>query len=241
MLLRVLALMMVVGAAASGAVFSFYSGFNTAGDTEGWTIKTYGYLSPGGTGPVQVGSGGYSGGYLQTEDTMDGFLFFIAPGTWGGDLYGGTLSFYLRNENPGNYSLGVSPQPVLWVTDGTTNLFALRGGTLPGVTGTGWTANSVVLDGSFANWSTNPSSLAAPGAGVVSTVLSNVTQMGILADWVTRWNGHPAGCNSPSGSCVDITGLDEVRLFSAEIPEPGSMGLVLAGLAGLALWWKRAL
>ena len=241
MLSRVLAVMMIVGAAASGAVFSFSSSFETG--TEGWTIKTYGYMSAGGTGPAQVASGGYSGGYLQTEDTMDGFLFFIAPVTWVGNLYGGTLSFYLRNENPGNYSLGVSPQPVLWVTDGTTNLFALRGGTLPGVTGTGWTANSVILDGSFSNWSTNPSSLVAPGVGVVNTVLTNVAQIGILADWVTRWNGHPAGCNSPSGSCVDITGLDEVRLYNGEIviPEPGTVSLVLAGLAGLALWRKRAL
>lgn len=242
MLPRVLGVMMVMGAAASGAVFNFYSGFNTPGNTEGWTIRTYGYVPLGGTGPVQVASGGYSGGYLQTEDAMDGFLFFIAPGAWGGDLYGGTLSFYLRNENPGNYYFStLNPQPVLWVTDGTTNLFALRGGTLPGVTGTGWTANSVILDGSFSNWSTNPSSLAAPGAGVVNTVLSNVTQLGILADWVTRWNGHPAGCNSPSGSCVDITGLDEVRLYSGEIviPEPGTVGMVLAGLAGLTLWRRR--
>jgi hypothetical protein len=238
--LRLMALMTAAAAMAPAAVFSYYSGFNTAGDTEGWTIKTYGYLPPGGTGPAQVAAGGYSGGYLETEDKMDGFLFFIAPGTWSGDLYGGTLSFYLRNENPGNYSLGVSPQPVLWVTNGTTNLFALRGGTIPGVVGTGWTANSIVLDAGFANWSTNPSSLVAPAPGVVAAVLSGVTQMGILADWVTRWDGHPAGCNSPSGSCVDITGLDEVRLVSAEIPEPGTLGLLGAGLAALWAWRRRA-
>lgn len=238
MLLRVLAVMMVLGVtAASGAVFSFYSGFNSG--TEGWTVKTYGYAPPGGTGPVQVAAGGYSGGYLETEDTMDGFLFFIAPGSWSGDLYGGTLSFYLRNENPGNYGIGVSPQPLLWVTDGSTNLFVLRGGTMPGVVGTGWTGNSMVLDSAFSNWSTNPSSLVAPAPGVVNTVLSNVTQIGILADWVTRYDGHPAGCNSPSGSCVDITGLDEVRLLS-EIPEPGTMGLLMAGLAAMAVWRRRA-
>lgn len=240
MAIRLLAVLVMLGAAAPAAVFNFYSGFNTPGDTEGWTIKTYGYVPPGGTGPVQVAAGGYSGGYLETEDAMDGFLFFMAPGTWSGDLYGGTLSFYLRNENPGNYGIGVSPQPLVWVTDGSTNLFVLRGGTMPGVVGTGWTGNSMVLDSAFPNWSTNPSSLVAPGPGVVSTVLSSVTQIGILADWVTRYDGHPAGCNSPSGSCVDITGLDEVRLYGGEIPEPGTMGLLAAGLAALAVWRRRA-
>lgn len=239
MVARILiAVLMAAAFTAQGAVFYFHSAFDTAGDTEGWTIKTFGYAPPGGTGPVQVNSGGMSGGYLETEDTMDGFLFFIAPGTWSGDLTGGVLSFYLRNENPGNYSLGSSPQPVLWVTDGTTNLFALRGGTIPGVLGTGWTPNVITLNESFSNWSTSPSSLVAPGAGVVTTVLSSVTQIGILADWVTRWDGHPAGCNSPSGSCVDITGLDEVTLTN--IPEPGTLGLLGAGLAALALRRKRA-
>lgn len=234
----VLVIMALVAAAAQGAVFNFYSGFNTAGDTEGWTIKTYGYVPPGGTGPVQVASGGWSGGYLQTEDTMDGFLFFIAPGTWSGNLYGGGLSFYLRNENPGNYTLSPNPQPVLWVTDGTTHLFALRGGTIPGVVGTSWTANSIVLDGSFTNWSTSPSSLVAPAPGVVATVLSGVTQIGILADWVWRYGGHPAGCNNPYGeSCVDITGLDEVTLTN--IPEPGTVDLLGAGLAALVMWRRR--
>lgn len=240
MVTRILiAVLMAAAFTAQGAVFYFHSAFDTAGNTEGWTIKTYGYAPPGGTGPVQVAWGGWSGGYLETEDTMDGFLFFVAPGSWSGDLTGGVLSFYLRNENPGNYSQGAGPQPVLWVTDGTTNLFVLSGGTLPGVQGTGWTANVMTLNDSYPNWSTSPSSLVAPGAGVVMTVLSNVTQIGILADWVWRYNGHPAGCNNPYGqSCLDITGLDEVTLTN--IPEPGTLGLLGAGLAALAFRRKRA-
>jgi hypothetical protein len=74
---------------------------------------------------------------------------------------------------------------------------------------------------------------------VVSTVLSNVTQVAILGDWVSRYYGHPLGCNIPDNDCRDITGLDEVRLYSSEIPEPGTAGLLLLGLAAAA-GWRRA-
>lgn len=253
MSMRLLALLVMLGAAAPAAVFNFYSGFNTPGDTEGWTITNLctfpGCVVPGGSGPVQVGSGGVSGGHLQATDTHPGFLYFIAPGTWSGNLYGGTLSFYLRNENPANYSTytaTVSPQPVVWISDGTTNLFAIwgytsnpTGGALPGVSGTTWTPNLLTLDSGFPNWSLLPSSIVAPGPGIVASVLSNVTQLGILSDWVSNFTGAPV-CNSPSGNCTDITGLDEVRLYGGEIPEPGTVGLLAAGLAALAVWRRRA-
>jgi hypothetical protein len=232
---RLLMMLLLAAASLPGAVFNFSSSFETG--TEGWTIKTYGFASPGGTGPVQVASGGASGGYLETEDTMNGFLFFIAPPTWTGDFTGGTLSFYLRNQNPGNY--GGSVQPLVWLTDGTTDLFALSGPTMPGVSGVDWTFSSIPLSLSFPSWSTNPSSLVAPTPAVVSTVLSNVTQVAILGDWVSRYYGHPLGCNIPDNDCRDITGLDEVRLYSSEIPEPGTAGLLLLGLAAAA-GWRRA-
>jgi hypothetical protein len=232
MLRRVLALMMVVGAAASGAVFSFSSSFETG--TEGWTIKTYGYAPPGGTGPVQVASGGYSGGYLETEDTMDGFLFFIAPATWGGDLYGGTLTFWLRNENPNNYrDNGYLGDPVVWIKGSSgPDLFAVG---LPGATAQ-WTFNSIALDTSFP-WALNTGGTNPASATQIQQTLGSVTQIGILADWVSGFYGkQPPQYDFGH----DITGLDEVRLYNAEIPEPGSVGLVLVGLAGLALWRKRA-
>jgi hypothetical protein len=241
MAIRLLAVLVMLGAAAPAAVFNFYSGFNTPGATEGWTIKTYGYSAPGGVGPLQVASGGLSGGYLQTEDSMGGFLFLMAPGSWSGNLNGGVLSFYLRNQNPANYFYTTTdPQPVLWVTDGTSDLFALWGGGLPGLTGTGWSYNQAVLNSSLPNWSLSPYGPVAPAPAFVTSVLSNVTQIGILADWVTRYAGHPSGCNSITGDCTDITGLDEVRLYGGQIPEPGTMGLLAAGLAALAVWRRRA-
>lgn len=253
MVIRLLAVLVMLGAAAPAAVFNFYSGFNTPGDTEGWTIMNYctfsGCVQPGGTGPVQVGSGGVAGGYLQATDTNPGFLLFVAPSSWSGNRYGATLSFNLRNENPANYSTyssAVLPQPVVWVSDGTTDLFALwgylsspSGGNLPGVNGTNWTYNQITLDSSYPYWSLSPSSVVAPGSAVVASVLSNMTQMGILGDWVSNFTGAPV-CNSPSGNCTDITGLDEVRLYGGEIPEPGTMGLLAAGLATLAVWRRQA-
>jgi hypothetical protein len=230
---RLLMILLLAAASLPGAVFSFSSSFETG--TEGWTIKTYGFALPGGTGPVQVASGGASGGYLETEDTMDGFLFFIAPPAWTGDFTGGTLSFYLRNQNPANY--GGSIQPLVWLTDGTTNLFALSGPTLPGVSGVDWTFSSIPLDLGFAGWSTSPYGLVSPAPGVVNTVLSNVTQVGILGDRVSGFYGkQPPQYDFGH----DITGLDEVRLYSSEIPEPGTAGLLLLGLAAAAGWRRRS-
>lgn len=230
-ILRMFLAALAAAASLPAAVFSFSSSFESG--TEGWTVATYGFSYTGGTGPVQVSTGGFSGGYLETEDTANGFLFFLAPSSWNGDLTGGTLSFYLRNQNPANYGSGSSAQPLIWVTDGSTNLFILRGGSAPGVVGTDWTFNTLVLDSTNAFWSTNPSSLVTPGAGVVNSVLANVTQIGILGDWVSRFYGHPLGCNIPGNDCRDITGLDEVRLYSSEvvIPEPGTAALMGLGLA----------
>lgn len=230
MLLRVMLVMMMAGAmAASGAVFQFYSSFNSG--TEGWTVKTYGYAPPGGTGPVQVPAGGVSGGYLETEDAMDGFLFFIAPGTWSGDLYGGTLSFYLRNENPNNYrDNGYMGDPVVWIKgSGGPDLFAVG---LPGATSQ-WTQNAIVLDTSFP-WALNTGGSNPASAAQIQATLGSVTQIGILGDWVAGFYGKNGG----EYFGHDITGLDEVVLTN--IPEPGSLGLLMAGLAGLILWSRRA-
>lgn len=214
------------------AVFSFYSSFNTG--TEGWTI------SGGGTGPVHVPAGGVGNtGYIEVTDTANGFLYYLAPASWSGNLYGGTLSFYLRNANPENYGSG--PQPIVMVQSGSTTLYALSGYGLPGLSGTGWTLNSFVLDSTYGGWSTTELSLTPPSPVLLMTVLSNVSQIGILGDWVFRFGTHPLGCPLPGGDCTDITGLDEVRLYSSEvvIPEPGSFTLLGLGLGAGLLFVRR--
>lgn len=231
MVTRILiAVLMAAAFTAQGAVFYFHSAFDTAGNTEGWTIKTYGYAPPGGTGPVQVASGGWSGGYLETEDTMDGFLFFIAPGSWSGDLTGGVLSFYLRNENPNNYrDNGYLGDPVVWIQgSGGPDLFAVG---MPGATSQ-WTFNSITLD-SFP-WSLDTGGSIPANAAQVQATLSTVTQVGILGDWVAGFYGK----NGTEYFGHDITGLDEVTLTN--IPEPGTLALLGAGLAALTLRRKRA-
>lgn len=238
--LNAILLMIPLALAAPAAVFSFSSSFETG--TEGWTIGTYGSSSTGGIGPIQISTGGVSNsGFLQAEDNADGYLMFLAPPSWSGNLAGGTLSFYLRSFNPDNYSLTTQPEPLVWVSDGTNNLFILRGGTAPGISGTSWTANWLVLSPSNPNWSTLPWSSAPPSTTLVTSVLSNVTQIGILADWVSRY-ASSCGSNSDS-NCSDVTGLDEVRLYSGEvvIPEPSTAGMAGLGLAlgALALWRKR--
>lgn len=237
-LMRALIALFALAFAGHAAVFSFYSGFQT--NTEGWTIGTYGQSYPGGIGPVHFSSGGVSNsGFIRAEDSADGYLMFLAPSSWSGDLSGGTLSFYLRSFNPDNYSLSSQPEPLVWITDGTNNLFLLRGGSAPGISGTNWTFNSLALTPSNPNWSTLPWAAAPPSSTLVASVLSNVTQIGILADWVSRYATHPLGCNNQSGNCADITGLDEVRLYSSDvvIPEPSTAVITALGLfvGGLAL------
>jgi len=249
MLPRVLAVMMIVGAAASGAVFSFSSSFETG--TEGWMIGQYNSnycvsgvcsFSPGvgGLGSYWNSSGGISGGgYLSAEDFGGGFLMFLAPAGWSGNIYGGTLSFYLKSFTPYNYRdyYGYVGDPVVVVQgSGGPDLRAIL---LPGAT-QNWTFNQVAFDDSFSWVLSN----GAPASSLdIQATMTTVTQIAILADWVPAYRDRPIyGCPIPDYNCVDITGLDEVRLYNGEIviPEPGTVGLVLAGLAGLALWRRRA-
>lgn len=248
MLLRLLAVMMVLGvAAASGAVFSFYSGFSSG--TEGWTIGQYNSnyctagvcsftIGAGGLGPYHSASGGVgNSGHLWAEDYGGGFLMFLAPLSWSGDLYGGTLSFYLKSGTIYNYRdyYGYVGDAVVVVQgSGGPDLRAVL---LPGATSQ-WTLNTLPFTTSFP-WVLSSGAPASPAQ--VQATLSTATQLAILADWVPAYRDRPVyGCPIEGYNCEDITGLDEVRLFSGEIPEPGTMGLLVAGLGALAVWRRRA-
>lgn len=226
MLIRVLSCCLVFSCSIWGGIFSFSSNFE-GGDTEGWTIFTpvQGYV--GGVGPTAPLSGGLaSSGFLEAEDAANGYLYFIAPPSWAGDLLGGTLSFYLRNLSPNLYT-DTAKEPTVRV-EGSNGLVIYYSG-LPGA-GNDWNLNQLIFFPG-PNWrlGTELSSPPASAAQVIDT-LSDVVSIGILADWVARYAGHPLGDFGP-----DITGLDDVTLVS--IPEPGSALLVLAGLGSLA--WRR--
>lgn len=226
---RLLFAVFLICTSAWAAPFSFSSSFE-GGNTEGWTIFTP-PSAVGGVGPTAPLTGGFSGsGYLEAEDAANGFLYFIAPGSWSGNLYGGTLSFYLRNLNPNVYQLTGTEPTVRIEGANSTVLYYFN---LPGAAND-WTYNQLVL-GNSPNWrlgsyigSPVPTSLD------IAQTLSNVASIGILADWVSRYAGHPQGDFGP-----DITGLDEVRLDSV-IPEPGAWLLTGAGCALLFFLRKRA-
>lgn len=230
MWVRLLSAFLVLTATAWGGVFYFASDFEN-GNTEGWTIYTPAQNIVGGTGPAALLSGGVgTSGYLEAEDAANGFLYFIAPPAWAGDLYGGTLSFYLRSLNENRFT-NPEAQPAIRIQGANnTVLYYLN---LPGAGGD-WTFNQLSLTPG-ANWRLGTSlASSSPTPQLVAQTLINVTSLGILADWVGRYAGHPLGDFGP-----DITGLDVVRL-SSEIPEPSTALLALAGLGALTLIRRRA-
>ena len=229
MLVRLSALLLWLALGLSGAVFSFSSDFE-GGSTEGWSIFTPIQNYVGGTGPVALLTGGVgNSGYLQAEDTANGFLYFIAPSDWSGDLWGGQFSFYLRNQNPNVLANAAGQPAVRIVSSNGTALYYLN---LPGATND-WTLNQLTLTQS-PNWRLGTGlGSAVPDPSLVSQVLTNVVEIGILADWVSRYEGHPLGGFGP-----DITGLDRVSLTSS-IPEPATALTLLGGLAALVLYRRR--
>jgi hypothetical protein len=229
MLVRLLLVLFTLSATMWGGVFYFASDFEN-GNNEGWTIYTPVQNVVGGTGPTVPLSGGVgNSGYLEAEDAANGFLYFIAPPAWAGDLYGGSLSFYLQNLNENRFT-SPGTQPAVRI-EGANNT-VLYYFNLPGAGG-GWTFNQVSLTPG-ANWRLGTGlGSDAPAAQLVADTLINVTSIGILADWVGRYAGHPLGDFGP-----DITGLDEVRLVG--IPEPSTALLLLAGFGAFAVIRRRA-
>lgn len=137
MFARLALALFILSATAWGAVFSYASDFEN-GNTEGWTIYTPVQNVVGGVGFTAPLTGGVgNSGFLQAEDAANGFLYFIAPPAWAGDLYGGTLAFYLQNLNENRFT-NVGAQPAVRI-EGANNA-VLYYFNLPGAGGN-WTYN----------------------------------------------------------------------------------------------------
>jgi len=200
------------------------------GTNQGWTVYTPQIPTVGGTGPINMPSGGVGNSpYLETEDTANGRLFFVAPASWSGSFLGGYIQFYLRNQNPNTYvNVGYFGEPVLLITGGGPDLYYYNA---PGAN-LDWTFNYIALRPG-PNWSLDPWEWGTPptDAQVIAT-LSTISGIDITADWVSRYAGHPLGDYGP-----DITGLDSVVL--SDIPEPATTLLFGLGLAALVLLRSR--
>ncbi|WP_326544265.1 PEP-CTERM sorting domain-containing protein [Pseudorhodoferax sp.] len=184
-------------------------GFNFSADTQGWTVFDGGALA-------WRSAGGNPGGYLEIGDASDGDFRLEAPaaalGDWSAYL-GGTLRFDAKNLD------GATPD---WGGFGLVEITGLVGGASRTLTldiepgaepaiGAGWKTYSVALTPEL--WGAD-----------LAAVLANLTRLTIEPEFHA---GQP-----------ELVGVDNIRIASAavpgEVPEPGALGLVLAGLGLLA-------
>ncbi len=224
---------------AFGSASQMTSDFND-GTTQGWTVYSPFIGAPGGTGPVNVPSGGIgSSPYLQTEDTANGQLLFVAPSSWSGNYLDQFLTFSLRNQNPNTYrNQAYFGDPVVWIMGAGLTLYYYNDFSTPssceapGADVT-WTFNCVPLTPG-PDWSLNEFAIAggpAPTTAQMLAVFSDITAVYIDADWVTGYFGKPG---DTAGH--DITGLDDVTLGT---PEPATIVLTGIGLAFALLGFRK--
>lgn len=183
---------------------------------EGWART-----GDGGSSLVWQATGGNPGGYIQINDAATGTVdWFVAPAAFLGDMsafVGGTLSFDIRPStlaNPAN-------QPIVQLIGNgnslSTKLVAsdLAGN---GVVAGEW--NSLSFDLVNTDWYWTGSAVTFTPEGFAD-VLASLTAIRVLADW------HIGKEN---------VGLDNFTLTGPavqppSVPEPGSLGLALAGAA----------
>jgi hypothetical protein len=202
-------------------VVALSSTFDTG--TEGWSIGAF-FATESEPATDYQPTGGWSGGFLQTEDLF-GNNAFRAPSTWLGNqamLFGGTLRFYQRAaDNDGLVA------PAVALASG-----GLRLQYRAAPPGTDWTEYTVGLrtgDWEIADGSGAPGSRLATDAEILQ-VLSDLEWIAFGADWHTG---------------DDLVGLDEVSITTGgggdnpgpggdNVPEPSAM-TAFAGLGALAL------
>ena len=188
-------------------------------DNEGWRTCNVAFAFGKATVDTFLPSGysstvGRPGGALITSDEA-AWQFFAAPSKFLGDVSSATrLTFdTFSSANDG------LAYPAVVLTSGTTALYRI--GNPPG---TGWTSTEISFASS--DWSFESAPGGAPVTDAqIQSVLSNLTGLYIEADW--------------SSSFDDITGLDNVRLNVAPVPEPTSLGAFALGAVAVLRRRKR--
>lgn len=214
---RVAAALLALAGPASAGVVTFDSGL------EGWTtLDTLGVTT-------HSAAGGNTGGYLRHDNSELLFSILVAPASFVGDLsgfIGGTFSFDGNQlDNGGAFFDGPGRIP-------NGNVYEDYGTIV--ISGPGGTAKVDLLpNGGTAplrQWQTFGIALTGAAWGMSDTdfasIMGNVTSLTINLE----------GLFGP-----EINGVDNIALRPAVsgVPEPQTLGLALAGLAGVALGARR--
>lgn len=192
---------------------------------EGWSAAaadpgTSGYNLISSSPAVFQPAGGNPGGYTETDDLDTNETFFVAPGTYLGNLLaaiGGTLTYELLYSGALDYDGND-----LVIKGGGTVLTYNR--SIPALSANGWTPLSITL-APGAGWTNHTTGVAATLADF-QAVFANVTDLWIMAEFT---NG-----------VVETTGIDNVVLNDAgAVPEPSTALLFAAGAALIAFGARR--
>lgn len=209
-----LAAAVMTGPAAQAATSSFDT------DAEGWTS-----VFNGSSATVD-----WADGAISAVDITDGWAYLRAPASYLAAITpGGSFSFDLRHEvtgtRPRDYGVRVA------LTSGSTTVIAEAAAPT-----SGWLRYSFALaEGagwrSFSDNQQNYSS-SAPLASqaTLAAVLADLRSVDIATDYTDANLGNGLG--------IDRTYIDNVQLLAAPVPEPGSWGLMAAGLGSVG-WLAR--
>lgn len=200
-------LALLIAAAIAPTAGATTSSFDAG--SEGWTVLG------DAEGPLTwVASGGNPGGHVAIDDaSQGGITYFVAPAAYRGDqsaALGSLLQFDLMQVYNGSASQFNSADVVL-VGGGNTLVFDTPNNPAKGA----WTSYAVPLVAG--SWRLDSTAGAIASQAQLATTLGSLTALRIRAEYRTG---------------PDIGKLDNVSL----VPEPGTWGLLAAGL--LVLGWR---
>lgn len=225
-IVTVACLIMPGSALLNGAVL-VSSTFNAT--DEGWSSFSFaGTTDPDFSGSIGGPSAatfnaafGNPAGSISQIDPDSGWQYFVAPAAFLGNqsaAFGSTLSF--QEMRLDTLSLGASiPSALLAITDGTTVLVYQNTAAAP-VVGS-WTQYTVNFNTDGAGWFVGSTSGSAATGPQLQTVLSNLTNMYVPAEWFAG----ALSTNQPENIA-----LDNVVLSASDVPESGTFALGLVGL-----------